>query len=135
MSALRRLSIYRKVSRSNARQILYSTTAWLRKGGMSGTIITIDFSQYSVGKTAEHDGLSYTKFATLDMHEVLRQFIDGADELHSAFLVFLTGERFLTDERFGLRNYEALRLRLTDDVRDRHSPNSFAPMVRLRGGE
>jgi hypothetical protein len=92
----------------------------------------VDFSRYALGKTAGTDGFTYTKLATLDMHEVLRQFVDSADELASMLLVFLTGEQFLESEDRGLRNYDALRLRLTDDVRDRHHPNPFAPMVRLR---
>jgi hypothetical protein len=132
LSTLRDLAIYRKIGRGNARQILSSTSAWLRQAGFPGIIVTVDFSRYALGKTAGTDGFTYTKLATLDMHEVLRQFVDSADELTSMLLVFLTGEQFLESEDRGLRNYDALRLRLTDDVRDRHHPNPFAPMVRLR---
>ncbi|MGA3036409.1 MAG: BREX system ATP-binding domain-containing protein [Vulcanimicrobiaceae bacterium] len=132
MSSLRRLSLYRKIGRNNARQMLYSTTRWLRKAGHVGTLIIADISRYSLGRDADSSGFQFTKFATLDMHEVLRQFIDGTDEMHSSLSLFLTDDRFLVDERLGLRNYEALRLRLTDDVRDRSRPNPFAPMVRLR---
>jgi hypothetical protein len=132
MSALRRLGIFRKVNRSNARQLLFSTSAWIRSAGGGGLVLTVDISRYALGKNASPDGNIYTKMASLDMHEVLREFVDATDELHSTLIVFLTGEQFLTNEANGLRNYDALRLRLTDDVRDRRRPNPFAPMVRLR---
>jgi hypothetical protein len=133
MSALRRLGIFRKVNRNNARQLLFSTTAWIRSADAGGLVATVDMSRYAQAKGANADGESYTKMASLDMHEVLREFVDGTDELHASLIVFLTGEEFLTSEDRGLRNYDALRLRLTDDVRDRRRPNPFAPMVRLRG--
>ena len=101
---------------------------------MKGLVITIDISRYALGKSAPAGGNTYTKFASTDMHEVLRQFIDGTDHLNSTLVVFLTDEAFLTDARQGMENYDALRLRLTDDVRDRDRPNPFAPMVRLRDG-
>jgi hypothetical protein len=132
MSLLRKMGIYRKISRTNARQILFSTTSWLKAAGSSGLIVTLDMTRYTLGKDAPPDGNIYTKAAAMDMNEVLRQFIDSADDLTSAMFVFFTTERFLQSEDRGLRSYEALRLRLTDDVRDRHRPNPFAPMVRLR---
>ena len=132
MSALRRIGIFRKVNRNNARQLLFSTSAWIRSTNAGGLIATIDISRYAAGKEATGEGNTYTKMASLDMHEVLREFVDATDDLHAALIVFVTGEQFLTSVTSGLRNYDALRLRLTDDVRDRRRPNPFAPMVRLR---
>jgi hypothetical protein len=132
IGALRRIFIYRKIGRNNARQILYSTAAWLRSAGMNGLVVTVDISRYALGRAAEGTGETYTKFAATDMHEVLRQFVDGTDHLKSTLFVFMTNESFLSDFKLGIRNYEALRLRLTDEVRDRNRPNPFAPMVRLR---
>jgi hypothetical protein len=63
---------------------------------------------------------------------VLRQFVDATDDLSSALIVFMTDERFLPGNTRGLNSYDALRLRLTDDVRDRRRPNPLAPMVRLK---
>jgi hypothetical protein len=131
--SLLELPIYRKIGRNNARQALVSTSAWFSRWSGKGLVLTIDFSRYALGKSVTN-GLSYTKPATLDMHEVLRQFIDSADEFHSTMLIFLTGEEFLTNDDRGLRNYDALRLRLTDDVKDRYRANPFAPMVRLAAG-
>lgn len=132
MSALRRLGIFRKVNRNNARQLLFSTSGWVRSAQSGALVVTVDISRYAAGKEASPDGNTYTKMASLDMHEVLREFVDATDDLHSALIVFLTGDQFLTSVSNGLRNYDALRLRLTDDVRDRRRPNPFAPMVRIR---
>lgn len=132
MSALRRIGIFRKVNRNNARQLLFSTSAWIRSAGGGALIATVDISRYAAGKQTTGEGNTYTKMASLDMHEVLREFVDATDDLQGALFVFLTGEQFLTSDTNGLRNYDALRLRLTDDVRDRRRPNPFAPMVRLR---
>src|SRR5215831_10169818 len=73
----------------------------------------------------------YSKAAALDMWETLRQFIDGADDLGGGLFVFLVGPEFVEDDARGMRGYNALNFRLTDDVRDRRRPNPLAPMVRI----
>jgi P-loop Domain of unknown function (DUF2791) len=128
---LKRIGIYKKINRGNARQLLFSTVAWLRKAGLGGLIVTMDFSRYYQGKMGLGDGFTYTKSAAMDMNEVLRQFIDSTDEVTSAMFVFIAGPKFLS-ENTGLNGYEALRLRLTDDVKDRNRPNLFAPMIRIK---
>ena len=103
-----------------------------RSAGEPGIVVTVDIARYVLGKDAPPASFAaYTKLAALDLNEVLRQFIDATDELSGAVLVFLTDERFLTDRERGLGSYEALRLRLTDDVRDRHRANPLAPMVSI----
>jgi hypothetical protein len=68
------------------------------------------------------------------MWETLRQFVDGTDDLTGGLFVFLVGREFLEDDERGMRGYNALHLRLTDDVRDRRRPNPLAAMVRLADG-
>jgi len=132
ISLLRRLGIFRKVVRANAREIFYSIAAWLAGSGEKGLVVTIDVSRYVLGKDAPPAAFAaYTKLAELDFSEVLRQFVDATDDLRGTLLVFLTDERFVKEERRGLRAYDALRLRLSDDVRDRDRPNPLAPMVLL----
>ncbi len=134
IAAVRPLGLFRKIGRSNARQLLYSTTSWIRSSGDTGLVVVVDISRYALEKkeieTAE--GFTYTKAAALDLNEVLRQFVDATDDLSSALIVFMTDERFLPGNTRGLNSYDALRLRLTDDVRDRRRPNPLAPMVRLK---
>jgi hypothetical protein len=62
---------------------------------------------------------------------MLRQFIDSSDDIEGLLLVIVTPKAFLSDQRSGLNRYEALKLRIWDDVRDKFRQNPFAPMVRL----
>jgi hypothetical protein len=67
----------------------------------------------------------------MDAYEMLRQFIDSSDNIEGLLLVVVTPKTFLSDQRLGLNRYEALKLRIWDDVRDKFRQNPFAPMVRL----
>ena len=62
---------------------------------------------------------------------MLRQFIDGCDEIQGMLLVVFTPSAFITNQKLGLNRYEALKLRIWDDVRDKTRQNPFAPLVRL----
>jgi hypothetical protein len=62
---------------------------------------------------------------------VLRQFIDGADQLTGCMLVVVPAVSFLEDHTRGLGAYEALKFRVFDEVRDRRFVNPMASLVRL----
>jgi len=80
---------------------------------------------------AADDGLYYSAPATLDAYEVLRQFIDGTDEMESTFIVVIAPQAFLTDDRRGLRCYDALKLRIWDEVHDKERQNPLGSLIRL----
>lgn len=143
---LRHAFIYQKIDRHTARTMVLSTAAFARKAGRQGLVVVADISRYACptslprtvgGVPGEAGGLGedernrYSKAAALDMWETLRQFVDGTDDMEGCLLVFVAGREFLEDDQRGLRGYNALHLRLTDDVRDRRRPNPLAPMVRL----
>ena len=69
----------------------------------------------------------------MDHYELLREFVDGTDQLAGALLVVVTNSTFLdVDARsrgFGL--YPALMTRIMDDVRDKNLVNPIASLVRL----
>jgi hypothetical protein len=65
----------------------------------------------------------------------LREFVDGTDELEFCLIVVVAPPSFLTDERRGLNLYQALRLRIWDEVRDRQRPNPLSSLVRLSAQE
>jgi hypothetical protein len=73
----------------------------------------------------------YSKAATLDVYEVLRQLIDATDEFEGLFVAVLLPPELVTDEVRGLPAYTALQLRVADEVRDRRRPNPYAALVRL----
>ena len=135
ISALKDALIFQKVARHNARDMLASLAYWVRVVGKTGLVLTLDISQYMVTKrTKEGDtALYYTAAAAMDAYEVLRQFVDGTDEQEGCLMVVLAPEEFVKDERRGLNRYEALKLRIWDDVRDKRRQNPFAPLVRLSG--
>src|SRR3989304_4445772 len=65
------------------------------------------------------DCFYYAAPATLDAYEVLRQFVDGTDELECCFIAVVSSREFLTDEKRGFNRYEALRLRIWDERGDK----------------
>ena len=132
MAALKKLLIFQKVNRSNARDLIASFAHWVRLLGKPGVVLTIDISAFISAKDkGATKSLSYSPSAVMDAYEMLRQFIDSSDDIEGLLLVVVTPKTFLSDQRLGLNRYEALKLRIWDDVRDKFRQNPFAPMVRL----
>lgn len=137
ISALKRALIFQKVARHNARHLLFSLAHWLRLCGRRGLLLALDVDRCTQSvPLAERDaGVYYSTAAALDAYEVLRQLVDGTDELEGTFVSVLAGPAFLGDSRRGLEGYRALYYRLADDVRDRYRPNPLAALVRLGADE
>jgi hypothetical protein len=132
VSALKEALIFQKIGRTNARYMFVSLSRWLRLAGKTGLVVSLDLSRCLVGKKPESpEGFYYGVSATLDAYEMLRQFIDGADEMESFLLVVHVPQEFLTDGRRGLSRYEALKLRIWDEVRDRQYQNPLGALIRL----
>jgi|WetSurMetagenome_2_1015567.scaffolds.fasta_scaffold108649_2 hypothetical protein len=134
ISALKPALIFQKIGRHNARNMLLSLTHWLKLGGKNGLVLLLDISRYTLEKPRDPDeGCYYSSSAVLDCYEVLRQFIDGTDESDHCFIVVLAPSRFLdeSDKRRSLSAYEALRLRIWDEVRDKVYANPLSPLVRI----
>jgi len=132
ISALKEALIFQKIGRTNARYMFASLSRWLRVVGKTGLVVSLDLSRCLVSKKPDSpEGLYYGVSATLDAYEMLRQFIDGTDELESLLLVVHVPPEFLTDGRRGLNRYEALKLRIWDEVRDRQYQNPLGALIRL----
>jgi hypothetical protein len=133
IGALKEAPIFQKVVRHNARHLLFSLAHWLKINGKNGLVLALDISRYAVVTRSRDpdDGLYYSVPATLDAYEVLRQFIDGTDEAESCLIVVIAPREFLTDERRGLKRYNALKLRILDEVRDRNRQNPFSSLIQL----
>ena len=134
VSGVKKALIYQKVSRHNARYMLSSLTRWLRLTGQGGLILSLDISRYFSKKDAlPTDGtLSFSSSATMDLFELLRQFIDSVDDTEGLLMVVLAPQEFLTDARRGVDRYEALKLRVWDDIRPKHRQNPLASLVRIQ---
>jgi bacteriophage exclusion system BrxC/D-like protein len=131
---LRAVSLHTRIARHNARPMLVSLTRWLRRIGCAGLVLQLDLERLAVARRPPaglRDGIYYSRAATLDAYEVLRQLIDGTDEFEGLFVAVLIPPELLTDEGRGLPAYTALQLRVADEVRDRRRPNPYAALVRL----
>lgn len=133
ITALNEARIYQKITRANARHMFCSLTHWLRCAGTRGLVLALDIRRLAVAKRADAaGGAYYTKPAVLDAYEVLRQLIDGTDELEGCLVVVICDSEVLDNTHGrGFESYLALRYRVSDEVRDRHHVNPLAALVRL----
>ena len=134
IAALKPALIFQKIGRHNARHILFSLAHWLKLAGRSGLVIVLDITRYIEGtRPKEPDGtLYYSAPALLECYEVLREFIDSTDELEYSFICVIAPPAFVNeDERRGLWAYDALRLRIWDEVQDKRLMNPLSTLVRI----
>jgi P-loop Domain of unknown function (DUF2791) len=133
VSALKRALIFQKIGRHNARNMLFSLAHWLHLSGKSGLVMALDISRYTQDRPKERDGsLYYSATAVLDCYEVLRQFIDGTDESDFCFSAILAPARFLDEgDRRSVTVYDALKLRIWDEVHDKIHFNPLASLIRV----
>jgi len=155
LAALKKVQIYGRVGRHNARLMLASLSRWLRQSGTPGLVLILDLnavvapstlstpstpaststsSTPSTSGEAEGGGepsLRYTRGALLDAYEVLRGFIDDTDQAAHFLMVVVAGPGLLDDPKRSVDNYTALKMRIVDEVHDRTRDNPLNAMVRL----
>jgi P-loop Domain of unknown function (DUF2791) len=134
MSVLQSALIYRKIARNNARHLLFSLAHWLSINNATGLLLEVDIRRLGFARRplpGEREGLYYTKAALLDAYELLRQLVDNTDELMNCCVVVIAAPEFVTDQNRGLDAYQALKLRIFDEVRDRVRDNPYSSLVRL----
>lgn len=134
ISLLRTAMIFRRIGRHNARQLLFSLAYWLSINGRAGLLLEIDLRRFGFARRPQADerrGNYYTKAALLDGYEMLRQLVDNTDELSHCCVLVIAAPEFTTDSTRGVDAYQALKLRIHDDVRDRNRDNPFSSLVRL----
>jgi hypothetical protein len=129
---LKRLQIFQKVGRQNARLMIRSLSAWLHTVGHEGTMLVLDLNAILAERSTTDVQIRYTRSAVLDAYDLLRTFIDDTDELSYLLLVVLIGPGFESNSKLGLDNYTALKMRLVNDVRGRECDNPLNAMVTLK---
>lgn len=134
IALLRSAMIFRRIGRHNARQMLFSLAHWLSVNDRAGLLLQLDVRRLGFARRPPADqrqGLYYTKASLLDAYELLRQLIDNTDELSHCCVVVIAAPEFLSDTNRGLDAYQALKLRIYDEVRDRLRDNPSSSLVRL----
>jgi len=133
ISEVKRALIFQRIARHNARHMLASLAHWLRITGSSGLLLILDIARcpLTVPREQRDDGVYYSRPATFDAYEMLRQLIDGTDDVESLFVAAVAGIEFTTDIRRSYVQYPALHYRLADEVHDQYRPNPLAALVRI----
>lgn len=133
ISEVKRALIFQRIARHNARHMLASLAHWLRITGSAGLLLVLDVARcpLAVPREQRDEGVYYSRPATFDAYEMLRQLIDGTDDVESLFVAVLAGREFTTDLRRSYVQYPALHYRLADEVHDRYRPNPLAALVRI----
>jgi hypothetical protein len=135
VGALRQTSIAAKITRHNGRAMLRSLLRWLRLCGRKGLCLTLDIRQVLRTGTALGEGLRYSAAAVIDAFEVLRQLIDDAETFQGLLVIVLADEALTgLDPKRSLNAYDALKMRVWDDVRAAGRDNPLASLVRLESG-
>lgn len=130
ISILKEAQIFQKVGRHNARHMFLSLTHWLRVVGVNGLILCLDISRYMVKKPKiTDDNLYYGTPAVKDAYDMLRKFIDATDNLEHCVIFVIAPPEFIEDEKRGVACYQALKIRIWDEVRDQLRDNPYAPLV------
>ena len=133
LSSVKSFFINTGINRTTARHFIESALFWFRHVGYAGSVIVLDHSRILLPKNPKDGSRYYTKAMVMDHYELLREFIDGTDQLAGTLVVIVTNSAFLDEDPrskgFGI--YQALRTRIMDDVRDKHLVNPVASLVRL----
>ncbi len=134
MAALRSALIFRRIGRHNARALLFSLAHWLAINDQAGLALLVDIRRFGFARRPspeERQGHYYTRTALLDAYEVLRQLVDNTDEMAHCVVAVVASPAFLSDPARGLDAYQALKLRVFDEVRDAHRDNPLSCLIRL----
>ena len=133
IAELKGAKIFQKIGRHNARLMLESLTHWLRRNGQPGLVLTLDIARCleNPKRNERKDGFYYSPGALTEVYETLRQLIDCSAELIGTFVAVFAPPALLSDEKRGVDRYQALKMRIFDDARNRGMQNVLAPLIRL----
>jgi hypothetical protein len=133
VSSVRRYSIYNSIVRTNARHFLESLLNWVKFVGYAGTLVLLDDCRVTLRRNPRDGLFFYSRPATMDHYELMRELIDSTDRLEGVLMVVLADEGFLDLELRGkgFFIYQALYARIGDEVQDRNQANPCSTLVRL----
>ena len=121
--------LFDKLNRINARVWLYSLIRLIQLSGSNGLILLIDDLDVMTQRDPETQRYRCTPNTIKNIYEVFRQLVDAAELLEYFFVVIAGRPEILSDERRGLKSYEALWQRLQTGLISSEHFNRFADIV------
>ena len=116
LSALRSLGLSpAKITKFNARHMLRSLLEVLTIAGVPGMSVTVDGLE-ALNRATSLDAVRYTKMRRDDVYESIRELIDEIDTLKNIMFFFAFDRVLLDDERAGLKSYQALWMRMQNEI-------------------
>ena len=116
-----------RITKYNARYLLRSLTEVVHLAGYAGLLIVVDDLDALVERSAE-SAIRYTKLRREDAYESIRQLIDDIDNMRHVMFLFCFDRELLDDENCGVKSYQALWMRIQNEVVSRRF-NRFADMI------
>jgi hypothetical protein len=130
VSVLRKLGLSpSRITKNNARHMLRSLAEIIRISGYKGLAIAIDNLEMLASASALEE-IRYTKMRREDAYESIREMIDGIDTFSHFMLAFAFGKELLEDELCGLKSYQALWMRIQNEIESERM-NRFADIIDL----
>ncbi len=118
-----------RITKYNARHMLRSLAEIVKLSGYNGMFVTIDDLDTLLVRSADKD-IHYTKVKREDTYESIRQMVDDIDSMSNIMFVFAFDRSLLDNERYGIKSYQALWMRIQNEVTGQRF-NRFADIVDL----
>lgn len=103
------------ITRFNARFLLRSLCELIHLGGHPGLLVVVDDLETLLRRGGE-ERIRYTKLRREDAYESIRQLIDDIDSMRFVLFLFCADRTLLDDESYGMKSYQALWLRVQNEV-------------------
>ena len=136
-----------KVTKYNARHLLRSLCEVIHISGYRGLVVTADDLE-TLLKQGSGEPMRYTKLRREDAYESIRQLIDDIDSMRYVLFLFCFDRELIDNENAGLKSYQALWLRIQNEVvsirfnrfadlidMDRYGEELYSPQILLTMSE
>jgi len=123
-----------QVTKYNARHLMRSLCEVIHESGFRGLIVVIDDLETLLNR-GNGEAMRYSKTKRDDAYESIRQMIDDIDSMRHVMFLLCFDRELMDNENAGLKSYQALWLRIQNEVVSTRF-NRFADMIDMdRYGE
>jgi len=104
-----------RITKYNARHLLRSLAEVIHLSGHKGLLVMIDDMEALLNRGAD-GSIKYTKLRREDTYESIRQLIDDIDSMRYIMFFMLFDRELMDSENYGLKSYQALWMRIQNEV-------------------